>query len=213
MELPEEIKADIADLPEVAGLADGEVVVKRGRGRPKGSRSKPSEDESLPVATPPDTEGIPPKPRPKPRPKGKPTPLKMSADNYADVFQALHAIPAGLTGMPALYVTDAEAKPVGEALEVCAEFYGWDFVERFGPAFMLSIAIGALELKVAKRVMSDRPRVQAAKLEAKRRKQATRPQTAKTEDPPATIKPTEDVLTAHGAAMAEVVEDGLQPIL
>lgn len=217
MELAEDIKSDIDELSEVGGLTEGEPVVKRRRGRPPGARNKTTDSAGqteLPPAPDPSGAGIPAKTRKKAAPKGKPT-LVMTADNYADVFQALHAVPAGLTGYSGLSITDAEAKPVGEALQVCAEFYGWDFVERFGPAFMLSITIGTLELKVAKRVAAERPIVRAAKAEAKRRKQAARgkPSAQGPAEPAATVPVREDKLTSLAGTQATVAEAGLLPVL
>ncbi len=92
----------------------------------------------------------------------------MGAEEYATAFQALHTIGAGVTGLPGLMVSDAEAKPVGAALKVCADYYGWDFVERFGPLFLLGITLGGLEAKVVVRVRQELPEVARLKRSARR---------------------------------------------
>ena len=142
------------------------------RGRPPGSASKKSSAPPEKI----DTQQIPGKKPSTVRKKRIPrSTYKMSEADYARLFQALHAIPAGLLALPPLYVTETEAMPVGVALQTCAEFYGWDFVEKMGPAFMLCITIGALELKVAGRVRAEMPLIREAKREAKRRKTGDTP--------------------------------------
>jgi len=90
-----------------------------------------------------------------------------TSEQYAILFQSLHAVGAGVTGVPGLIVTDAEAKPVGEALKVFADFYGWDPIEKFGPVFLLGMQLAIVEGKVIKRVRQQAPEVKRLKAEAK----------------------------------------------
>ena len=146
--------------------------------------------------------------------------VKMTDDQYAEVFSALHLVAAGVTGVPELAVTDAEAAPVGKALQVCAEYYGWDFVEKLGPIFMLGLTVGTLEMKVMARTKAAIPRVAQAKAEARRRKQERQStaQPTATEAPPtptadrgmnpaALLAALEEQTTAIPENLAELVAD------
>jgi hypothetical protein len=94
----------------------------------------------------------------------------MAAKDYAIAFQALHMVGAGVTGQPGIAISDDEAAPVGNALKVVADYYGWDPLEKFGPLFLLGIQLSVLEAKVFKRVRVQAPEVRRLKQEAKARK-------------------------------------------
>ena len=98
----------------------------------------------------------------------------LSAQQYADVFQGLHGIAAGVTGVVGLAVTGDEAKPVGDALKLCADYYGWDFVERFGPVFVLGLSLTTLEMKVAVRTAAE-VKAGGGRRGRKRQEQQTQP--------------------------------------
>lgn len=98
----------------------------------------------------------------------------LSAQQYADVFQGLHGIAAGVTGVVGLAVTEDEAKPVGDALKLCADYYGWDFVERFGPVFVLGLSLTTLEMKVAVRTAAE-VKAGGGRRGRKRQEQQTQP--------------------------------------
>lgn len=98
----------------------------------------------------------------------------LSAQQYADVFQGLHGIAAGVTGVVGLAVTEDEAKPVGDALKLCADYYGWDFVERFGPVFVLGLSLTTLEMKVAVRTAAE-VKAGGGRGRRKRQEQQTQP--------------------------------------
>ena len=94
----------------------------------------------------------------------------MGAKDYAIAFQALHMVGAGVTGQPGIAISDEEAAPVGNALKVVADYYGWDPLEKFGPLFLLGIQLSVLEAKVFKRVRVQAPEVRRLKQEARARK-------------------------------------------
>jgi hypothetical protein len=94
----------------------------------------------------------------------------MDAKDYAIAFQALHMVGAGVTGQPGIAISDEEAAPVGNALKVVADYYGWDPLEKFGPLFLLGIQLSVLEAKVFKRVRVQAPEVRRLKQEARARK-------------------------------------------
>jgi hypothetical protein len=94
----------------------------------------------------------------------------MGAKDYAIAFQALHMVGAGVTGQPGIAISDEEAAPVGNALKVVADYYGWDPLEKFGPVFLLGIQLSVLEAKVFKRVRVQAPEVRRLKQEARARK-------------------------------------------
>ena len=201
------------------------------RGRPPGSRSKarpvadtnPAEETSTqPAPKVEEPTGVPVRSRRKAAATArKPPALSMTADQYAQVFQALHGIPAGLLGIPELAVTSAEADMIGGHLQTCAEYYGWDFMEKLGPAFMLCLTAGALEVKVAKRVFDGAPARKDASQRAKRAKQGPvaeqpRPMSEVDSDPqpvPASTGNDAADLEMLRKVMADVPEDGLVPIL
>ena len=114
------------------------------------------------------TRNIPRKTSRKTRNKG--TLPDMAAKDYAIAFQALHMVGAGVTGQPGIAISDEEAAPVGNALKVVADYYGWDPLEKFGPLFLLGIQLSVLEAKVIKRVRVQAPEVRRLKQEAKARK-------------------------------------------
>lgn len=121
---------------------------------------------------------------------------KMTAENYAEAFQALHMLGAGVTGIPGIAITDAEAAPVGKALKVFADYYGWDPIEKFGPGLLLGFQLTMVEAKVIKRVRVQAPEVKRLKQEAARRKRGLVPEA----EP---ITPVDPVPTAPAAEMTD----------
>lgn len=101
---------------------------------------------------------------------------RMSAEDYASAFQALHMMGAGVSGIPGVAITDEEAAPVGKALKVFADYYGWDPIEKFGPGLLLGFQLTMVEAKVIKRVRQQGPEVRRLKREAKQRQRAPIPE-------------------------------------
>jgi hypothetical protein len=121
----------------------------------------------------------------------------MAAKDYAIAFQALHMVGAGVTGQPGIAISDDEAAPVGNALKVVADYYGWDPLEKFGPLFLLGIQLSVLEAKVIKRVRVQAPEVRRLKQEAKARKRGDNIVPLPTPVEPTTPIPDEVPLDEH----------------
>jgi hypothetical protein len=136
----------------------------------------------------------------------------LSAQQYADVFQGLHGIAAGVTGVVGLAITEDEAKPVGDGLKLCADYYGWDFVERFGPVFVLGLSLTTLEMKVALRATAE-IKAGGGRRGRKRQEQQTQPVPQPPQmapepsqgwsPPPAPLNPSE----GRGAALLALLEE------
>ena len=138
-------------------------------------------------------------------------PVELKDSDYAAIFQAFHTVAAGATGLSSLYVSEEEAVPVGKALKTCADYYWWDFVEKLGPAFMLAITLGTVEVKVISRAREEIP----AKRAAQRAKQAPKTPRMTVVPPEETASPppkkTLDQLLADAEAQALAIPENLVP--
>lgn len=138
-------------------------------------------------------------------------PVELKDSDYAAIFQAFHTVAAGATGLSSLYISEEEAVPVGKALKTCADYYGWDFVEKLGPAFMLAITVGTVEVKVISRAREEIP----AKRAAQRAKQAPKTPRMTVVPPEETASPppkkTLDQLLADAEAQALAIPENLVP--
>lgn len=111
-------------------------------------------------------------------------------------------VAAGVTGLPSLAVSDAEAEPVGKALKACADYYGWDFVEKFGPILLLGLTMGGLEAKVIARTKADLPRIAAMRAEARERKRERKAANAPAPAPDPTAPPPTAPVNPRGRSAA-----------
>jgi len=171
---------------------------KRGPGRPRGSRTRRTRRPATTEKKPPlvmggdDKKGgkEPPAPR---------ADIILSPEEYGDIWGAFHDIPAGLLSIPELSLTKEERDKTGRALQKCCDAYGIDFVQKLGPAVVCAITVGAVEVKVFRRVADGSQERKIDKARA-RRAQAVSAQTeqqAQIVEQSPTSEPTPNESTMH----------------
>jgi hypothetical protein len=184
--------------------AGSSIPPKRPRGRPRGSRSRTRRapaPKGPPLAMGKDDKKggkEPPVPR---------ADIILTADEYGDIWGAFHDIPAGLLSIPELSLTKEERDKTGRALQKCCDAYGIDFVQKLGPAMVCAITVGAVEVKVFRRVADGSNERKIDKARA-RRAQAIESQTAQAaqiveQSPTSEPTPNESTMHMPGAVPTE----------